>query len=306
VTALYILLISLNIVAQDNTASPTVSTVVDREAVSSSTPYKLSFFSLASSRVMDFERGGASIGSYNYLGISYKLDKDSQLGFRYVFFYDTAGFRFNSAKRVEENIEHRTDVGDPYLQYSRYRLGQIEGWELAGKANLYFPASRTSRASRTLGVIRLEPSLRRPVGKYSFLNYTAKFDYYFQTQTTYLDEEVPRYNDGTIPERAVRTTREMKLEHYLEFNWSVHKMFSWVPRIGFEENWNYGSAEEHLDSSHTTVLETQLGMELKPSRSLSFVLAMENQTAVANRGGEAVHYGRPNENSWVLLTYASF
>jgi hypothetical protein len=303
------LLVSVQVFAQNpedpKTSLSTSPQVTDRDAISTSKPYKLSFFSIGGSKLTELERGG-SAGFYNYLGISYKLDTSSQIAFRYVFFYDTAGFKRNFARNIDENIDHRTDVGDPYFQYTRYGLGKAGEWELTGKTSLYLPFSRASKAAKTIAYVRLEPNLTRPVGKFSSLKYIAKFDYFFQSQRVFLDEEVPRDDDGKTPESAVRTTRNMKLEHYMEFDWSLHKAFSIKPKAGFKESWDYGSGAEGKASKHNCAAVTSLGVEVKPSKSFAMYLAIENEAKVAELGGNKVRLGHPLDNSWVLITMASF
>jgi hypothetical protein len=291
------------------TSIPTTETSVknysNRDINLTSKPIKVSFFSLASVKTADYDRGGASVGSYNYLGASYKLDRESQVAFRYVFYHDTAGYKFNPSKMKEENIGHTTTPGDSYFSYSRYDLGDWGGWSLAGQGRVYLPSSQYSRASGMVTQLRVETYLDHGIGKYSNFNYTVKYDYMVQSKAAHLDEDVPRYSDGTIPDRAVRGTKQMKLEHYFDLDWSLHKMLSFRPRVGFEETWYNSSKEENIDARHDTVVKTQVGFEFKPMRSLSFNLAMENQTSVANRK-DPVAFGRPEENSWVLITYASF
>src|SRR5690606_22353282 len=121
-------------------APPIISSATRDIITSGKKPYKFSFFSLASIRTVDAEKGGSSIGAYNYLGLSYRLDKDSQVGFRYVFYYDTPGAKFNPALRKEQQVTHQTEIGDPYVSYSRYSLWRGGDWRLSGGARVYFPA----------------------------------------------------------------------------------------------------------------------------------------------------------------------
>lgn len=292
----------------DSTPGPSsvpVKNFATRDLITTSRPMKISYFSLASARMVDIDRGGASVGSYNYLGASKKLDSESQVGLRVVFYHDTAGFRYNPAKAKEEYIGHTTTLGDPYLSYSSYSLAKWDQWNLSGSGRIYAPASRFSQISRLITQLRYELFLDRRLGKYSNFNYTVKTDYYVQTQRVYLDDEVPRYNDGALPSRAVRGTKIASLEHYVEFDANFHKKASFKPRIGFEENWYYDSKIEGIDARHDTDFKVQLGMEWRVMRRLSFTLAVENKTSLANRRDE-VAFGRPDDNKWLLITYASF
>jgi hypothetical protein len=267
--------------------------------------FKTSFFSLASVRTTDYERGGASIGSYNYLGTSYKLTQDSSVAFRYVFFFDSAGFKFNPSTFKEDNIGNTFSQGDPYFSYSRYNVASFGGWDLGGQVRMYLPMAKFTRAAKTAGQFRLETYLDHDVRRYDNISYVVKWDYYFQTQTAYLDDEVPRYNDGTIPDRAIRTTKVMKLEHYLEYDWSLSKYYSVKPKAGFEENWYNGSEAEGQPSRHDTDAKIAIGAEIRPVRNFSFLLSLENDTKLANSKDE-VQLFRPENNQWVAITYASF
>lgn len=328
-TAIIALLFSLNVGAQNppapengpaqnatadlqtsvGTSAPAPATSLknyaNRDINTGASRYKMSYFSIASARVIDVARGGASVNAYNYFGISYKLDQNSQVGFRYVFYSDTPGFKFNISKLQEENVGFRTDMGDPYFSYSRYDLGQWDGWKMSGQARLHLPLSAYSRAQKTIAQIRTETYFDHDMGQFSNFNYTIKFDYFLQSQTAALDLDVPLTSDGTVQDRAIRTTKMITLEHYIDLDVSLHPKYSFRPRVGIEESWYHESKAENLPSTHTTILKTQLGVEVKPIKALSMTLAVENQTKLANFDGN-VAYGRPEDNKWMLITYASF
>lgn len=313
---LLLLAISVNALAESTTinsmkASEASSSVVTdfknnatRDINVTSKPYKFSFFSLASARTKDLDKGGTSIGSYNYLGASYKLDKQSQMAFRYVFFHDTAGFKFNPAKRKEENIGHTTTPGDSYFSYSRYDVAEWGGWNLGGQGRIYLPTSQFSRNTGMITQTRLETYLDHGVGKYSSFSYVIKYDYFFQSRTAYIDQEIPLRDNGIIPDFAIKTTKHMNLDHFVEFDWSLHKKFSFKPRLGFEDTWYHGSIEENKEARHETSAKAQLGAEVRPVRSFSVTLALENQTKLINRNDPVAY--NSDDNKAMLITYASF
>ena len=152
--------------------------------------YKFSFFSLASGRTADISRGGTSIGALNYIGFSRKTESNDQWGFRYVFYYDSAGYKFNPSKQKEDYVGHQTEIGDPYLTYAKDSLAQFSDWNLSYAARVYLPFSKFSQATKLVTQIRTEFNLEYPLIQYSKFNFITKTDYFVQTQKPILMERL--------------------------------------------------------------------------------------------------------------------
>ena len=285
---------------------PMVKNYATRDLITSEKSlYKFSFFSLAGGRATDIGRGGTSIGAYNYLGASKKIDSNDQIGLRYVFYYDSAGYKFNPSKLRDEPVNHQTDIGDPYFTYSRYSISKFSDWNLSGSGRIYIPLSRFSQATKTVTQLRTEFFFDRPLFKFSNFNFSNKTDYFVQTQKAYLDNETPRRDDGTVVPSAIKGLKQWNTENYIEIDANLSRKFSFKPRLGFEDSWYYGSAEESVAPRHDTDLKSQVGFDYRAAKSLSFTVSMENRTALLNRK-DAVAIGRPEDNRWIFVTYASY
>ncbi len=293
----------------ENPATPSIPMVKNyatRDLINSELSlYKLSFFSLMGGRAVDAGNGGSSVGAYNYLGLSRKIDSNDQIGFRYVFYYDSAGYKFNPSKLKEEYVGHQIDMGDPYFSYSRYSIAKFADWNFSGSGRIYLPLSRFSQSTKLVTQLRSELFFDKPLMKFSNFNFSNKTDYFVQTQKAFLDGDVPRFDDGTVPSRAVKGTKQWNTENYIEIDANLSKKISLKPRLGIEDSWYYGSVAEDIAPRHDTDLKTQMGIDYRAMKSLSFSLAMENRTALLNRK-DAVAFGRPEDNRWIFITYASF
>ncbi len=293
----------------ENPATPSIPMIKNyatRDLISAEKQiYKFSFFSLAGGRAVDTNRGGTSVGVYNYIGVSKKIDANDQIGFRYVFYYDSAGYKFNPSKLREDYVGHQTETGDPYFSYSRYSIAKFSDWNLSGSGRIYLPLSRFSQATKLVTQLRSELFFDRPLFKFSNFNISNKTDYYVQTQKAYLDGDAARRDDGTFPSSAVKGTKQWNTENYIEIDANLSKKISLKPRLGFEDSWYYGSAAENIEPRHDTDFKSQLGLDYRAAKSLSFSVSMENRTALLNRK-DAVALGRPEDNRWIFITYASY
>ncbi len=293
----------------ENPATPSIPMIKNyatRDLISAEKQiYKFSFFSLAGGRAVDINRGGTSVGAYNYIGVSKKIDSNDQVGFRYVFYYDSAGYKFNPSKFKEDYVGHQTETGDPYFTYSRYSIAKFDDLNLSGSGRIYLPLSRFSQATKLVTQLRTEFFFDQPLYKFSNFNFSNKTDYFVQTQKDYLDGDVARSDDGTYPSTAVKGTKQWNTENYIEIDANLSKKFSFKPRLGFEDSWYFGSAAENIEPRHDTDFKTQMGFDYRAAKSLSFTLALENRTALLNRK-DAVAFGRPEDNKWIFITYASY
>ncbi len=288
------------------TTQPTIKNYATRDLITSEVKiYKFSFFSLAGGRTNDIGKGGTSLGSYNYFGLSRKLNSNDQIGVRYVFYFDSAGYKFNPSKFKEEYVGHQTEMGDPYVSYSRYSIAKFSDWNLSGSGRVYLPLSRYSQMMKMVTQLRTELFFDRPLFKFSNFSFSNKTDYFVQTQKSFLDGEVPRRDDGTFPSSAIKGTKQWNTENYFEIDVNLSKKVSLKPRLGFEDSWYYGSVVEDIAARHDTDFKAQLGCDYRFGKSLSFSVGLENRVALLNRK-DAVALGRPEDLRWTFVTYASF
>lgn len=262
--------------------------------------YGVSFFQFASVGATQLEDSGASVDTYNYLALNRKLTKSTRVSVRIPWLYNTPGYRGS------QYMESKTQLHNVHVNYSDYDLGYLGAWKVSGTGKLYFPTSEFSKVQRTIAQLRGEFFFDLPVGQYSTLKYVSKPEYHFQTQKAYIDTTIDQDNEGRYVRDPRRTNKEAVLEHYLELNGDIKKGWKAKPKVGFIDEWSYGSESEKLDSRHVTYGVAGFGIEWKPSRSFNTTLGIENKTKL-NEGRADRHSNlfQPENNTIFLMTNAT-
>ena len=261
----------------------------------------VSFFSIGSMTQKQIERGGGSFGSYNYLGLNYKLSKAKRLSARPAFYYNT-----NGINKFNEYNSQSMETGDFHFVYSDYEFAAFENADIEVILNfkVYLPTSQFSQATRLVAKIRPEVIVSKPVGRFSSLSYVAKPDIYIQSQMVYVDETTPKRADGRYRFDPRTTTSMANLEHFLEFDASLTPAFSIKPALGFSEAWYNSSESDGLPGGHTTVARLALAMEFRVGGRASVTFGVENKPKVTNRKDDVALF-RPEENEATLMINAS-
>ncbi|MFP5520637.1 MAG: hypothetical protein ACLGGX_12090 [Bdellovibrionia bacterium] len=265
-----------------------------------------SFFSIASVETSVLDEGGASVGSYNYFGSSYRIDSDSKFGIRVPFLFSTAGFN-----RYGDNNAQEARISDVFLAYSLYDLGYIGPVDLSGTFKVYLPTSEFSQNQKMITRLRFDLYAEMAVGRFSTLNYVVKPDIYIQSQNAYFDPLTKTFPDGVYVTNPIRANKQAELEHYLELVADYNKYLAIKPAIGFEETWYHESKAENIKARHNTSAKLSLGFEIRPTRGLTFTLGISNKprlTPTRNRAGvvtEEVALFRPKDNEIYLMTNAA-
>jgi hypothetical protein len=258
-----------------------------------------SFFSIGGLTQQQIERGGASFSAYNYFGLNYKLAKAKRFSLRPVFYYNTAGYN-----KYNEYNAQTTSLGDFHFVYSDYELANLGDVGVSMSFKVYLPISDYSRQTRMIAKVRPETYFTMPVGRFSSVSYVMKPDFYIQSQTAFVDDTTPKYDDGNYKFDPRKTTQTVGLEHYIEFNASMSRFWSLKPSIGFIDDWYNASPSENLPAGHNTVAKLALAVDMRVAKGLTFTLGYENKPKVVNRRDD-LEFFRPEDNNTYLMTNAS-
>lgn len=258
------------------------------------------FFSIGSATTQQIDNGGTGVSAYNYIGLNKRITSETRFSVRIPFIFNT-----NGLNKYGDYESQKIDLSDVILAYSDYDLTYFGNFEVSGNFKVYLPTSEYTQKAKTIARIRPEAYVTLPIGRYSYVTYAFKPDYYFQSQTAYYDDTTPTRADGSFVTDPRRTNKIASLEHYVELTLDINKYFSSKTSLGFDEDYYYGSAAEGLSGGHATFGTAAVGLEIRPFRGLRFILSVQNKPSLnTSRSVEKVAYFRPRDNSIVLQTNA--
>ena len=262
--------------------------------------YGVSFFSIASTTSTQLDSQDASIGSYNYFGLNWRLGSDTKASLRLPFTYDSQG-----QNKYGDQINSEVALSDIHAAYSMYDLGYIGDIDISGVAKIYFPTSEASQEMNTIAKFRFEV-----FGEYYFnrrwsLEYRIKPDLYWQTQKAYFNTTIPQFEDGNFVTDPRQTTKIASLEHILQLEYYVNRYLSFTTAGGFDEDWYNASATEDLPGGHVTYSSLSIGFSVRPLSKLSFLVQMTNKFRLESYRGQDIGPFRPENLQYSVMTNAA-
>jgi hypothetical protein len=275
------------------------SSTIDRiDRNSSRSPWRFSYFNLASTPIENPAEGRASIFTYNYISADYKLNYSQKYSIRPVFNFETSGYdNFG-------NYQHASGkLGDLYVQYVNYNLGYYPGdISLGGQFRVHLPTGEDSRNIDQIARFEIVLNFEKLLSNQFKLSYEIRPNYYWQSRRAFL--RTWDNDDGTSGAR-VSATKEYKIEHGLE----VQKMFNntWGAglAVGMTHQGYHGSEQNEIESRHTDELAVGLAGYLNISHRINFIASVEHESSVHNNR-KGYKLGRREEVSYTLLTFFRF
>ena len=278
--------------------APVVSAFSDgEEKIPARSPWNLSYFGLYSVETKAFDYPNPSLFTYNYIGVNYRISKDTKLSLRIAFLHTFAG----NDDRGQE-VKQDTALSDAHIAYSDYDLFTLGPIDVGASFKFYFPTSETSQATHMFGKFRPEMYWEWAYGGYSSLTYVIKPDYYFQRQTAYVATTAKYNNDGSFVFDPRRTNKIATIEQFIQWEINMNKFYSFMPKVGFADEWYYGSEAEGLPGGHDTKVLSAIGVKVRPMRGLNFELSLQNNASAT--GQNKTRFWHPDDNQLLLITNA--
>ncbi|MCB0361422.1 MAG: hypothetical protein KDD35_01785 [Bdellovibrionales bacterium] len=260
-------------------------------------PFSFNFFNWTTVDAQAYRQGDARFSSYNFIGIDYRLNYDSKLSFRPVFFLSSSGKNF-----FGEQVDSEIDLGDPYLQYSHYNLALLPGdVGLFGAFRLFLPMSKYSKENKTLARTQLRLIMTKPLARGIELSYHSYPSYAFYARrgtTTYFGN--PKGNE------------QAELEHFLELNEAVTTQFALSQRAGITHKWFYDVPSKGIEARRDEFLNLSLMASYSVS-SINFragvindIKLREYKTASEEKRKRSLELFREEELQYSLMTYVRF
>lgn len=261
----------------------------------------LTLFSIASiSNSFQEVQEPRAVESYNYFGVNYRIDSDTRLSVRIPFLLNTEGYN-----KYNDKMASMAQIQDIHVAYAKYDLGYIGDIDISGNIKVYMPTSEWSAKSGLIARLRGEVYFEYALGRFSAISYGIKPDLYWQRNRAFMDYSIPRFDDGNFMREPRGTTKQYSLEHFVEAYIDINKYFTIKPRLGFDEDWYYGSETEALESRHVTRLRSAIGVEVRPFRGWRFTFAMQDQTSLESYRGKDVAFWEPQNIQYSIMTNGS-
>lgn len=262
-------------------------------------PWSYGFFSLASTELDQQDQGGGSLSTYNYLTVANRLDWGHRLALRLPFTYQTAGYdQFNG--RADQS--QQMGLQDIFVSLTAYHLALLP-WDVGvyWEGRVYAPTSKFSRDTKMITRLRNDFILTKYLATNVILEYTNKFNYYYQSRTAYKNHFT---DDSGFDVDTVSLTKEFYLDHWIEAWYMFRPKFGLGLELGSEETW--WNHSDVYGKSHTPQHLWKIGPSVKFALSdrANFIFSLEN---VVNNGTDAANFARfrTQDTRAVLLSFIS-
>lgn len=260
-------------------------------------PFSYNFFNWTTVNAKNYRDGDGQFSSYNFVGIDYRLNYDSKVSFRPIFFLSSAGKNF-----FGDQVESDIALGDAYFQYSHYNIALLPGdIGVIGMGRVYVPLSDASKVNGMLSRIQGRVMLTKMVGRGIELAYHFYPSYFFYSRrgtTNYFD--------------SVKGNKQAELEHFFELSEILTTQFGLSQRVGVTHEWLYDVPSARIQAKRDEFLNVSLMASYDVS-SVNFragvindIKLREYNTPSARARKKPLQLFREEELQYSLMTYVRF
>lgn len=265
-------------------------------------PWNFSAFSLSSVGIDQIQDGGSSVGIYNYLSANYRLGGGKRISFRLPFMINTAGYeRFNSTDSNPKSSEFQ--LQDQIISYVDNNLVLLPGdIEVFWEFRTYLPTGQSSRDQKTIVSFRNDFIISKSFSRYWDLEYFPKFQYYFQSNTTFIDQ-TGKLNNTKLADLNHWVTLWYKYSPSLSLGWQFGGENEWYNSSEVDPNGKkqrYGNLGRHSIKSGPSV-------RFAVSPAASFIVTLQNKVSYAGYGdntGSFSDFGKFNADQTEIAMMA--
>lgn len=260
-------------------------------------PFSYSYFNWATVNSRDYRNGDGQFSFYNFVGVDYRLNYESKISFRPVFFLSSAGKNF-----FGEDVGSEVALGDPYLQYSHYGIALFPGdIGLFGAFRLYVPLSDASKVNKLLTRVETRFVFTTPIGRGIELSYHMHPGYYFYARR------------GTTNHFGfAKGNKQAELEHFVELSERVTTDLGFSQRVGLTHQWIYDVPSMDLRAKRDEYLNLSFMVSYSLS-SINFLAGIINDiklrefnTPSSKLRQKPLALFREEELQYSLMTYVRF
>lgn len=260
-------------------------------------PFSYSYFNWATVNSRDYRNGDGQFSFYNFVGVDYRLNYESKISFRPVFFLSSAGKNF-----FGEDVGSEIAIGDPYIQYSHYDIALFPGdIGLFGAFRLYIPLSEASKVNKQLTRAEARFVFTTPMGRGIELSYHMHPGYYFYARR------------GTTNHFGfAKGNKQAELEHFAELSERVTTELGFSQRVGLTHQWIYDVPSMDLAAKRDEFLNLSFMVSYSVS-SINFLAGIINDIKLrefkapsSKLRQKPLALFREEEIQYSLMTYVRF
>jgi hypothetical protein len=266
--------------------------------------FGFSFFSLASVETDKFNDEGGRVQTYNYLTSATRFGDDYRGGLRLPFTYSTAGTdRFDGDKVNGQQL----DLQDIIL-FVQQPHAFLMPWDLDlfWEGRVYAPTSKASIDQGLIARVRADVVLAKVVNRWLEFDYDGKFNYYFQSRSTYS----AGFDDAqgfpvTNPAATTHLTKRSFLDHWVDVWGKIAPGTGAGWMLGEEDTTWYSSAAEGKSKSAQHMIKTGPQVRFSLSDSTNFIFEYSD---VVDRDNDRAEFGRflAKNTQFTLLSFIGF
>lgn len=270
--AVYLLLIAASILLVDYVkaqeipipAASTTLTAAATEGASGSGAWGLNLFSLGGIYKQQFDNRDPSMNFFeNYVGLSYRPNRDLRLGVRYSFTYKSDGLDEFGQPAFDANKTESSDMSFVVTMKNLFEDVIPSAMEIKIQPRLYLPSSDKSRAQGLIASLRLENEMKYFFNRKQVLRAYFQPRYYFQRNTSFITDKAKN-----------RTTEMAQSKHGLEFSQGVLSWLAVKPGFEIEDSWSNTSPANNLIEFHDSNIDYRLGFEFTVTRDINTTLGL--------------------------------
>jgi hypothetical protein len=247
------------------------SAISGQQAGTERSPWRVSYFNLATAGVENANRLEASVFTYNYISLGYAFRDDLALSVRPAWSMSSSG-----RDATGRNVEADVSLQDPYLNLAWTRLGDRVGlpefWKWGINFRAHAPLTESSRQSGLVSRLRAYSMLEMPVSK--DLGFTLHFipEYYLQTEA------------GVVSASGrARANRDFGYESWLEAAYRLNRIVSLTSSLGFNQMWMEEWAERGIDGRRDDTLRGDMALSLRVGGFWTVVGLQRQRSVESNR-----------------------
>lgn len=249
----------------------------------------LSAFALTAASRQAVNEGGASVFTYAYPSLNYRLGYGQKFALRPVFLIDTYG---KDDRGFMKNNQART--GDMRFVYSNYNMIRYGDYTTFGGSSYYdYPTSESSLERKIYGKLSGWYQLSRIITPRFSLIYNIKPELILNSRSSTRNG---RFNNNNML---------AEWDHYLEAVYDINRTFAPVASIGYRHQFwqaDPGGSRARLNEDY---FKSGFGSWITVNRRIRFLALVQNEVNLRARNGIGLYRDENSETDFVLLTFAS-
>lgn len=249
--------------------------------------FGLSAFALTAVPRQLYNEGGASVFTYFYPSLNYKLSGTQRFAIRPVFLIDSYGK--TSDGKTKPNQARPGDLRVVYSDYEMARFGEFT--TLGGSTYWDYPSSESTLDKKIYSKFSGWYRLNRTLSPRWSLIYNLKPEY------------IVNGRSSTPNGRFKNNNKLGEWDHYLELVYDINRYFSPVISAGYRHEFyqaDPGGSRSRLNEDY---FKSGFGTWIEANRSIRFLALVQNEINLRARNGIGYYRDENEETDFVLLSF---